>query len=90
MHQSGLGEPAQALAYLAQRVTGNVAVPNTAPSLIVPLVVVVATGETVIVPLHHPPMVFAVATLVGGRLWAATVSTWSLSIQFSPYPSTQD
>ena len=78
MHQLGFGEPSQTLTPLAQRVAGNVAVPNPAPVLIVTSVVVVATGEVVIVSLHHLPMVFTVATLVVGQLGAATVSAWSL------------
>ena len=78
MHHFGLGKPAMTLATFAQRVAGNVAVPNPAPSLIVTLVVVVATGEVLVVPLHHLPMVLAVATLVVGQLWATAVSAWSL------------
>lgn len=78
MHQFGLNKPSLALAYLAQRMATDVAVPNPAPSFIVTRVVVVATGEVVVVPLHHLPMVFAVATLVVGQLGATTVSAWSL------------
>ena len=78
MHQLGLGEPTLTLASLAQWVATDIAVPNPAPSLIVTLVVVVATGEVVIVSLHHLPMVFAVTTLVVGQFGAAAVSAGSL------------
>lgn len=78
MHQLGLGESSLTLAPLAQRVAGNVAVTNPTPVLIVALVIVVATGEVVIVLLHHLPMVCAIATLVVGQLWTAAVSAWSL------------
>lgn len=78
MHQLGLGEPAQTLASFTQRMAGNVAVPNPAPSLIVALVAIVATGKVVVMPLHHLPMIFAVAALVIGQLWAAAVSAWPL------------
>lgn len=78
MHQLGLGEPTLTLTPLTHRVAGNVAVPNPTPSLIIPLVVIVATGKVVVMPLHHLPMVFAVTALVVGQLWAATVSAWSL------------
>ena len=66
MHQLGLGESALTLASLTKRMAADVAVPYLSPVLIVPLVVVVATGEVLVVPFHHLLMVFEVAALVFG------------------------
>jgi len=70
--------PAVALAQLTKRMTTDVPVPNPSPTLIVPLVVVVATGEVLVVPFHHLAMVFAVTAFVVCQLWAATIPTGSL------------
>jgi len=78
MHQLGLGESALTLASLTKRMAADVAVPYLSPVLIVPLVVVVATGEVLVVPFHHLAVVFAVAAFVVCQLWAATIPTGSL------------
>ena len=65
---------AVALAQLTKRMTTDVPVPNPSPLLIVPLVMVIATGKVFVVLLHHLPMVFAVAALVVSQLWASAVS----------------
>ena len=77
MHQLGCGKSALALAPFTKRMAADVAVPNPAPVLIVPLVVVVATGKVLVVPLHHLSVFFAVTALVVSQLWAATEPAWS-------------
>ena len=78
MHQLGLGESALTLTPFTKRMAADVAVPNPSPTLIVPLVVVVATGEVLVVPFHHLAVVFTVAAFVVCQLWAATIPTGSL------------
>jgi len=70
--------PSFALAYLAKRMAADVPVPNPSPPLIVAFVMVVATGKVLVVVLHQLAVVFAVAALVVGQLWAALVSAWPL------------
>ena len=78
MHQLGLAESSLTLTPFTKRMAADVAVPYLSPNLIVPLVVVVTTGKVLVVPLHHLPMVFAVAALVVSQLWATTIPTWTL------------
>ena len=78
MHQSGLGKSSLTLTPFTKRMAADVAVPNLTPVLIVPLVVVVATGEVLVVPFHHLAVVFAVTAFVVCQLWAATIPTGSL------------
>ena len=78
MHQSGLGKSSLTLTPFTKRMAADVAVPNLTPVLIVPLVVVVATGEMLVVPFHHLAVVFAVTAFVVCQLWAATIPTGSL------------
>ena len=78
MHQLSSLELAVALAPLTERMAVDVVIPYLPPVFIVTFVVVVATGEVIVVLLHHLPMVFAVAALVVGQLWAAAVSAWPL------------
>ena len=78
MHQLCLGESSLTLTPFTKRMAADVAVSNLTPVLIVPLVVVVATGEVLVVPFHHLAMVFAVTAFVVCQLWAATIPTGSL------------
>lgn len=78
MHQSGLGESSMTLTPFTKRMAADVAVSNLTPVLIVPLVVVVATDEVLVVLLHHLAVVFAVTAFVVYQLWAATIPTGSL------------
>ena len=66
--------PSLALAHLAKRMVADVPVPNSSPPLIITFVMVVATGKVLVVVLHQLAVVFAVAALVVGQLWAALVS----------------
>ena len=78
MHQLGLAESSLTLTPFTKRMAADVAVPYLSPNLIVSIVVVVTTGEVLVVPLHHLPMVFAVTAFVVSQLWAATIPTWAL------------
>ena len=70
--------PSLALTQLAKRMAADVPVPNLSPPLIVAFVMIVATGKMLVVILHQLAVVFAVATLMVGQLWAALVSAWTL------------
>ena len=63
MHQLGLGESALTLTPFTKRMAADVAVPNPSPTLIVSLVVVIATGEVLVVLFHHLAVLFTVAAL---------------------------
>lgn len=78
MHQLGLAESSLTLTPFTKRMAADVAVPYLSPNPIVSLVVVVATGEVLVVPLHHLAVVFAVTAFVVCQLWAATIPTGSL------------
>ena len=78
MHQLGLGESSLTLTPFTKRMAADVAVPYLSPVLIVPLVVVVATGEVLVVPFHHLAMVFAVTALMVSQFWTAAVSARAL------------
>lgn len=78
MHQLGRSEFTLTLTLFTERMAADVAVSYPAPVLIVPLVVVVATGEVLVVPFHHLAVLFTVAAFVVCQLWAATIPTGSL------------
>lgn len=60
------------LAYLANGVAADVSVPDLSPTAAVPLVLVIATGEVLVVLLHHLSVLFAVTAFVVCQPWAAT------------------
>ena len=61
----------QPKALLAERMRRDVSV---APATSVPLVLIVATGEMLVMPLHQAPMFLAVSSFAVGQVWAATVA----------------
>ena len=72
MHQLCLGESSLTLTPFTKRMAADVAVSYLPPILIVSLVVVIATGEVLVVLLHHLSVLFAVTAFVVCQPWAAT------------------
>ena len=61
MHQSCHRRSPQPKALLTERMHGDVSVAHLSPATSVPLMLIVATGEMLVVSLHQAPMFFAVA-----------------------------
>jgi len=78
MHQLGLAELSLTLTPFTKRMAADVAVSYLPPILIVSLVVVIATGEVLVVLLHHLSVLFAVTAFVVCQPWATTIPTWTL------------
>ncbi len=64
----------QPKALLAERMRRDVSVAHLSPSTSVPFMLIVATGEMLIMPLHHASMFLAVARPAVGQIRTATVS----------------
>ena len=64
----------QPKALLAERMRRDVSVAHLSPATSVPLVLIVATGEMLVMPLHQAPMFLAVSSFAVGQVWAATVA----------------
>ena len=64
----------QPKALLAERMRRDVSVAHLSPATSVPLVLIVATGEMLIMSLHQAPMFLAVSSFAVGQVWAATVA----------------
>ena len=64
----------QPKALLAERMRRDVSVAHLSPVTSVPLVLIVATGEMLIMPLHHAPMFLAVARPAVGQIRTAAIS----------------
>jgi len=64
----------QPKALLAERMRRDVSVAHLSPATSVPLVLIVATGEMLIMPLHHAPMFLAVARPAVGQIRTAAIS----------------
>ena len=75
MHQGCHRRSPQPKALLAERMRRDVSVAHLSPATSVPLMLIVATGEMLIMPLHQAPMFLAVSSFAVGQVWTATVST---------------
>ena len=64
----------QPKALLAERMRRDVSVAHLSPATSIPLMLIVATGKMLVVPLHEASMFLAVAALTVGQIWTATVS----------------
>lgn len=64
----------QPKALLAERMRRDVSVAHLSPATSVPLVLIVATGEMLIMSLHQAPMFLTVSSFAVGQVWAATVA----------------
>lgn len=74
MHQRCHLRFPQPEAILTKRMRRDVSVTDFSPSTSIPLMLIVATGEMLITPLHHASMFLAVACPAVGQIRTATVS----------------
>lgn len=63
MHQCCHRCSAKTKAHLTQRMRRDISVTNFLPRAAVPFMLIVATGEMLVMPLHQAPMLLAVARL---------------------------
>ena len=74
MHQRCHACSPQPQALLTEWMRLDVSVAVFLPRTSVPLMLIVATGKMLVMPLHQAPMFFAVARPAVGQVWTATVS----------------
>jgi len=74
MHQRCHACSPQPKAFLAERMRRDVSVADFLPRIAVPFMLIVATGEMLIMPLHQAPMFLAIARPAVGQIRTATVS----------------
>ena len=74
MHQRCHRRFPQPKALLAERMRRDISVTNFLPRTSVPFMLIVATGEMLVMPLHQASMFFAVARPAVGQIGTATVS----------------
>lgn len=74
MHQGCRRSLAHTKALLAERMRRDVSVTHLSPATSVPLMLMVATGKMLVVPLHKPSMFLAVTALAVGQMGATTVA----------------
>ena len=82
MHQRCHGRSPQPKALLAERMRRDVSVADFLPRTSVPLMLIVATREMLVVPLHHAPMFLAVARPAVGQIRTATVSAGAFGFRW--------
>jgi len=74
MYQGCHGSFAQPKALFAKWMRRDVSVTHLSPSTSISLMLIVATGEMLIMSLHQAPMFLAVSSFAVGQVWAATVA----------------
>ena len=74
MHQGCRRSLAHTEALLAERMRRDVAVTHLSPATSVPLMLMVATGEMLVMPLHQASMFLAVACPAVGQVGATTIA----------------
>ena len=82
MHQGCHRRSPQPKALLAERMRRDVSVAHLSPATSVPLMLIVATGEMLIMPLHQAPMILAVARPAVGQIRTATVSAGAFGFRW--------
>lgn len=82
MHQDCRRSLAYTKASLAERMRRNVSVTHLLPATSVPLMLIVATGKMLVVPLHKPTVFLAVARFAVGQIGAATVSAGAFGFRW--------
>ena len=74
MNESCHRRSPQPKALLAERMRRDISVTDFLPRIAVSLMLIVATGEMLVVTLHEAPMFLAVACLAVGQIWTASVT----------------
>ena len=74
MHQRCHACSPQPQALLAERMRRDVSVAHLSPATSISLMLIVATGKMLVMPLHQAPMFFAVACPAVGQIGTAAVS----------------
>ena len=85
MHQRCHACSPQPKALLAERMRRDVSVAHLSPATSVPLMLIVATGEMLIMPLHQAPMFFAVACPAVGQIGTAAVSAGAFRFRWQSH-----
>ena len=82
MHQGCHRRFPQSEALLAERMRRDVSVTDFLPRISIPLMLIVATGKMLVVPLHKAPMFLAVARPAVGQVGTATVAAGTFGFRW--------
>ena len=82
MHQSRQHQPSLSLTCLAEWMHQDITVTDFLPRVSVSLVLTVATGEMLVMLLHHAPVFLAVTALAVGQIGTATVSAGAFGFRW--------
>ena len=85
MHQGCHRRFPQSEALLAERMRRDVSVTDFLPRISIPLMLIVATGEMLVVPLHKTSMFLAVACPAVGQIGTAAVSAGAFRFRWQSH-----
>ena len=85
MHQGCHRRSPQPKALLAERMRRDVSVAHFSPATSIPLMLIVATGEMLVVPLHKTSMFLAVACPAVGQIGTAAVSAGAFRFRWQSH-----
>ena len=85
MHQGCHRRSPQPKALLAERMRRDVSVAHLSPATSISLMLIVATGKMLVMPLHQAPMFFAVACPAVGQIGTAAVSAGAFRFRWQSH-----
>ena len=85
MHQGCHRRSPQSKALLAKWMHRYISVTDFSPRISIPLMLIVATGKMLVMPLHQAPMFFAVACPAVGQIGTAAVSAGAFRFRWQSH-----